>query len=212
MSQCLQNIAGCLVMRSVHEKSLGEKDARRTNFLVRLSARKHVRRLPNSRLQVPWTLNFFVKRLPQIFITNPHNALAITIIAMAVIAMKSAGRAVIRRTHFSNLQPNICKRHSTNNARPKDDPSMNNGTAIPVPNTVANLPLWQRLGPLSRGFQAYGRSQRKRPYATQFVSSMVIYFLGDLSAQNINGDDYDPKRTLRALIISAGSSIPSYKW
>jgi hypothetical protein len=96
--------------------------------------------------------------------------------------------------------------------RPKaeDDPA--NGTAIPIPATVANVPLWQRLGPLSRGFQAYGRSQRKRPYATQFCSSLVIYFLGDLSAQNINGDEYDPKRTLRALVISAGSSIPSYKW
>jgi hypothetical protein len=40
----------------------------------------------------------------------------------------------------------------------------------------------------------------------------VIYFLGDLSAQNINGDEYDPKRTLRALVISMGSSIPSYRW
>jgi len=40
----------------------------------------------------------------------------------------------------------------------------------------------------------------------------VIYFLGDLSAQSINGDDYDWKRTVRALFISMGSSIPSYKW
>jgi hypothetical protein len=41
---------------------------------------------------------------------------------------------------------------------------------------------------------------------------LVIYFLGDLSAQRINGDEYDSKRTLRALVISAGSSIASYKW
>jgi protein Mpv17 len=143
---------------------------------------------------------------------HQYNAPAITttnICAMAVLVVKTAGRAVLRRSHFSNLQPNIAKRHSTNNAA-RDDPAK--GTAIPVPNTVANVPLWQRLGPLSRGFQAYGRSQRQRPYTTQFCSSLVIYFLGDLSAQSINGDEYDPKRTLRALIISAGSSIPSYKW
>jgi len=135
---------------------------------------------------------------------------------MAVFMLKAVSRNALRRTHFpSRQQPNIAKRHSTNSnlaTRPKveDDPA--NGTAIPIPATVANVPLWQRLGPLSRGFQAYGRSQRKRPYATQFCSSLVIYFLGDLSAQNINGDEYDPKRMLRALVISAGSSIPSYKW
>jgi protein Mpv17 len=135
---------------------------------------------------------------------------------MGVFTIKAASRAILRRTHFpSRQQPNITKRYNTHGnpaTRPKaeDDPA--NGAAIPIPATVANIPLWQRLGPLSRGFQTYGRSQRKRPYTTQFCSSLVIYFLGDLSAQNINGDEYDPKRTLRALVISAGSSIPSYKW
>ncbi|KAH8659203.1 hypothetical protein BGZ60DRAFT_414812 [Tricladium varicosporioides] len=129
---------------------------------------------------------------------------------MAVFAMKAAGRGLLRRSHLPNRQPPFQKRHNATSRTKPDDPA--GGTAIPVPNTVATLPIWQRLGPLSRGFQAYGRSQRKRPYTTQFVSSLVIYFLGDLSAQNINGDEYDPKRTLRALIISAGSSIPSYKW
>lgn len=131
---------------------------------------------------------------------------------MAVFALKTAGRAVIRRSHFpSHRQPvNVTKRQHVTHSRP--DPTSGNGTSIPVPNTVATLPIWERLGPLSRAFQAYGRSQRKRPYTTQFVSSLVIYFLGDLSAQNINGDEYDSKRTVRALLISMGSSIPSYKW
>ncbi|KAE9363609.1 hypothetical protein N431DRAFT_422504 [Stipitochalara longipes BDJ] len=135
---------------------------------------------------------------------------------MAVFTIKAASRALLRRTHFpSRHQFNPTKRHHSSGnpatrPKPEDDPA--SGTAIPIPATVANVPLWQRLGPLSRGFQAYGRSQRKRPYATQFCSSLVIYFLGDLSAQNINGDEYDPKRMLRALVISAGSSIPSYKW
>ena len=131
---------------------------------------------------------------------------------MAVSAIKAASRTVLRRSHFPNRQSTLMKQHHSTTPRAKTQDDSSSGTSIPVPNTVATIPLWQRLGPLSRGFQAYGRSQRKRPYATQFCSSLVIYILGDLSAQNINGDEYDPARTLRALIISAGSSIPSYKW
>lgn len=83
---------------------------------------------------------------------------------------------------------------------------------IPVPNTVAPLPFWQRLGPLTRAGQAYARSQRKRPWATQFVSTLVIYFCADISAQRMSGKDYDPKRTARSLIIGGVASIPSYTW
>ena len=143
---------------------------------------------------------------------NTNNALSITRFTMAVFAIKTAGRTVLRKSPFPSRHPNILKRHQHNASRPKPEDDPANGTSIPVPNTVANIPIWQRLGPLSRGFQAYGRSQRRRPYTTQFCSSLVIYVLGDLSAQNINGDEYDPARTLRALVISAGSSIPSYKW
>jgi protein Mpv17 len=125
---------------------------------------------------------------------------------MAVLPFKAATRLCFRKPHHLHKFPS--KRHSSSNK--PDNPT--NGTSIPVPNTVAAIPIWHRLGPLSRGFQAYGRSQRKRPYTTQFFSSLVIYFLGDLSAQKINGDNYDPMRTLRAFVISAGSSIPSYKW
>ncbi len=139
---------------------------------------------------------------------------------MAVLPFKAASRAVIRRSHLPHNHPHLTKRHNTNTTNPTTRPADVTPTAniatttstIPIPNTIPTIPIWQRLGPLSRAFQAYGRSQRKRPYATQFASSLVIYFLGDLSAQNINGDEYDPKRTLRALFISAGSSIPSYKW
>jgi protein Mpv17 len=133
---------------------------------------------------------------------------------MAVFAIKTAGRAVLRRSPFPNRQANIPKRqqHTPSTSKPKADEDPAKGTSIPVPNTVANLPIWQRLGPISRGFQAYGRSQRKRPLTTQFFSALVIFSLGDLSAQSISGDEYDPARTLRALVIGAGASIPSYKW
>ncbi|KAG9241216.1 hypothetical protein BJ878DRAFT_466853 [Calycina marina] len=124
---------------------------------------------------------------------------------MAFIFIKTAGRAALRRTHIPGWS--IPKRHNSNNIQ-KPGPA----DPVPVANTVGPVPIWHRLGPLSKGFQAYGRSQRKRPLTTQFVSSLVIYVLGDLSAQNINGDEYDPARTVRALIISSGSSIPSFKW
>ncbi|RDW91916.1 hypothetical protein BP5796_01310 [Coleophoma crateriformis] len=137
-----------------------------------------------------------------------------------MILLNPSTRILLRRTtvpagpRTSHLSKRPQHTSSTNSSAstPKDDAATTAGTSIPVPNTVAAVPLWQRLGPLTRGFQAYGRSQRKRPYATQFVSSLVIYFLGDLSAQSISGEEYDPKRTARALAIGAGSSIPSYKW
>lgn len=145
-----------------------------------------------------------------------NNAPNTTLVKMAVFMMRTAGRTLLRRPYLPTRQQPLAKRHNTTSstpttARPKqDDPA--NSISIPVPNTVGAIPIWQRLGPLSKGFQAYGRSQRKRPLATQFVSSLVIFFMGDISAQSISGDEYDYKRTLRALVISAGSSIPNYKW
>ncbi|RYP39578.1 hypothetical protein DL767_002126 [Monosporascus sp. MG133] len=84
--------------------------------------------------------------------------------------------------------------------------------SIPVQNTVDLLPFWQRLGPLTRAGQAYARAQRRRPWATQVTSTLVIYFCADLSAQHMSGNSYDPKRTVRSLIIGGVSSIPSYTW
>jgi len=129
---------------------------------------------------------------------------------MALILLKTAGRAALRRPHSQGAK--IPKRHTSNGTQKKGadiDPA---GSPVPVANTVPVLPIWHRLGPVSKGIQAFGRSQRRRPYATQFVSSLFIWVLGDLSAQKISGEEYDPARTVRALILSAGSSIPSYKW
>lgn len=88
---------------------------------------------------------------------------------------------------------------------------------IPVPNTVPPVPepaprqWWQRLGPITRAAGAYARAQRRRPYVTQLCTSLAIYFCADLSAQSMD-DEYDPKRTVRSLVIGTVSSIPSYKW
>lgn len=138
---------------------------------------------------------------------------SITTALMLVFRSKVAGRAALRRHPFSNAT-NFTRRHNSTNPTTKTNAvdAAVNDASIPVQNTLAPLPVWQRLGVLSKGIQAYGRSQTKRPYATQFVASLVIYLLGDLSAQNIGGDEYDPYRTLRALVISACSSIQTYKW
>jgi hypothetical protein len=97
-----------------------------------------------------------------------------------------------------------------------------------------------KAGPLGRLGRWYSRVQERKPYATQFYSSIVIYLCGDLSAQLMfpseapppaksaekdskaledgdvkevsRGGGYDTWRTVRHLIVGAGSSIPSYNW
>ena len=98
-------------------------------------------------------------------------------------------------------------------------------------------PSWLWLDPIVEPFRAYGRVQQRRPYMTQLVSSLIIYFIGDCVAQSITQpepsaqqpepaeDDADEKgwvqkwsderdwaRTGRALVIGGLSAIPSYKW
>ena len=117
-----------------------------------------------------------------------------------------------QRTPFSSTPPS--RKPNNNTPAPESD---DKAEPIPVANTVAPLPLWQRLGPLTRAATAYARAQKRRPWGTQFVSALVIYCLADLSAQSINSDadegiDIDPKRTARSLVVGGIAAIPSYKW
>ena len=129
-----------------------------------------------------------------------------------------AGRLVLRRSaqRRQHTTSPVAKRHKTTGGR--EQPSnvstadTSTGKTIPTPDKIALLPLWQRLGPLTKAFSAYGRAQRNRPYATQLCSSLVIYICGDLSAQYIGGEEYNPWRTARNMTIGGISSIPSYKW
>jgi protein Mpv17 len=68
-----------------------------------------------------------------------------------------------------------------------------------------------------RPFHGYAAMQKRSPLLTQLESSLVIYFLGDLSAQYMSNSgkedaSYEPSRGLKALLIGGLSSIPSYKW
>lgn len=66
--------------------------------------------------------------------------------------------------------------------------------------------------------RAYDRAHRRRPYIVQLISTMVIYFLGDLSAQAIatanftEGPGYEPVRSLRSVTIGGLAAVPSYIW
>lgn len=81
-----------------------------------------------------------------------------------------------------------------------------------MPGTVAPLPIWQRLGPLTTGARAYARSQSKRPLATQFWTAVFIYACADLSAQYVGDEEYDVKRTGRSIVIGGVAALPTYKW
>lgn len=99
-----------------------------------------------------------------------------------------------------------------------------------------------KASPVGQLGRWYSRVQERKPYATQLWSSIIVYLCGDLSAQfffpaevappskaeqqdgKITAESkdenekeeprggYDPWRTVRHLIVGAGSSIPSYKW
>ncbi|KAL5613983.1 hypothetical protein FOVSG1_003046 [Fusarium oxysporum f. sp. vasinfectum] len=116
---------------------------------------------------------------------------------------KEESEVVQRQGAFKHPLRHLQRRFQT--SPPKKDP-------IPVPATVAPLPLWQRLGPLTTAVQAYARAQNKSPYKTQVATAVVIYIAGDLSAQYVSGNEYDPVRTLRNAVIGCVAAIPNYKW
>ncbi|KAJ5961202.1 uncharacterized protein N7479_008352 [Penicillium vulpinum] len=131
--------------------------------------------------------------------------------------------------------------HSTSSTPPKlPDPTSAATAAAGVATTPVRRGVREviKAGPVGKFGRWYARAQDRKPYTTQFWSSIVIYLCGDLSAQlffpsevpapaksdSEDGDvfaqgdgetvsaGYDPLRTLRHLCVGAGSSIPSYKW
>ncbi|KFY52320.1 hypothetical protein V497_08554 [Pseudogymnoascus sp. VKM F-4516 (FW-969)] len=113
-------------------------------------------------------------------------------------------RPAPKRTTATNTPKTTPPRTATTTPSPSE--------SIPTPGTIPPLPLWQRLGPLTTALSLFSRAQRARPWTTQFVSTLIVYLLGDLSAQRIRGGEYEPERAGRALVIGAGAAIPSYTW
>jgi len=94
----------------------------------------------------------------------------------------------------------------------KSSPTKVSGKSLSTVRELSPQPFWERLGPLSEAFGAYARNQKRRPWATQIGTSLVVYLCGDLVAQKIDGETYNPLRTLRHLTIGGICSIPAYSW
>lgn len=116
------------------------------------------------------------------------------------------------RTQQHSLSSARRRLTSNDNSGKAKDVGDDSGKIIPTPNGEAIHPFWRRLGPVTEAFKSYGTVQKKRPYATQVTTSIVIYLCGDLPAQIIGGEAYDPKRTVRNVMIGAICSIPAYSW
>ncbi|KAH7394058.1 hypothetical protein DE146DRAFT_116332 [Phaeosphaeria sp. MPI-PUGE-AT-0046c] len=133
-------------------------------------------------------------------------------------------------TYFGSPSLRTSLSRTTRRSHTSESPA---GQKAPETSTTIPGPSWLWLEPIYEPFRAYGRVQQRRPYMTQFISSLVIYFVGDLVAQSIaepapsdtiveEGDERgwvqewsnnrDWHRTGRSLIIGGMSSIPAYKW
>ncbi|KAJ9648864.1 hypothetical protein H2201_001944 [Coniosporium apollinis] len=142
-----------------------------------------------------------------------------------MIAPGGASRLLLRRTLHQRFNPTrLTKRpKSTSSQQHASSPS----SPAPTPRTIPG-PIWLWLEPLASPFHAYGRMQNRSPYITQLFSTLIIYFLGDLSAQSFSRpqapastsnsrsegalDWYDPLRAVRALTIGGLAAIPGYHW
>ncbi|GFF74345.1 uncharacterized protein C4G9.14 [Aspergillus lentulus] len=139
----------------------------------------------------------------------------------------------------ANASQSSAPSSSSPNTSPASTPS-----AVSTPARSSSRTFFQAIqaGPIGRLAESYARVQQRRPYATQIVSSIVVYLCGDLSAQLLfpsdspaqtprdaseeksadsagDGEDkasssggYDPLRTMRHLTVGVGSAIPSYNW
>ncbi|GIJ83647.1 hypothetical protein Asppvi_002477 [Aspergillus pseudoviridinutans] len=164
-----------------------------------------------------------------------------------------------RRHHSSEASPNPVREKnstsanasrssappsSTSASSPHTCPPAGTPSAASTPALSSSRTFFQAIqaGPIGRVAESYARVQQRRPYATQVVSSIVIYLCGDLSAQLLFPSDspaqtpraaseenpagsaedgevkaassggYDPLRTMRHLTVGVGSAIPSYNW
>lgn len=144
-------------------------------------------------------------------------------------------RSALPRSHATSLLHDL--RSNAGRATPKRWNASPPPVGQKAPSSAATIPgpNWLWLEPIYEPFRAYGRVQRRRPYMTQFVSSLVIYLVGDFVAQSIGptpapeeaveeADDgekgwvqawateRDWERTGRALLIGGAAAVPGYKW
>ena len=118
-------------------------------------------------------------------------------------------RSTLNRLH-QTVQRNLSRTHAR-----YESSKPNTSSGPPPSRTIPTQNSW--IDPFLRPFRAYGRMQHRSPLTTQFESTLVIYYLGDLCSQTIGSNvfidaEYEPIRGLRMMLIGALSSIPGYKW
>ncbi|KAI2464121.1 hypothetical protein F4781DRAFT_87198 [Annulohypoxylon bovei var. microspora] len=129
-------------------------------------------------------------------------------------------RAVFRRQleqlRVTRLPQSAPRRFQSSSSGPKPSAGEAAGEAakpkLPADAPAQPVSIWLRLGPLTRAGQAYARSQRNRPFATQIASAVAIYLAADISAQRISGKEYVAERTVRNMAIGAVSAVPCFLW
>jgi hypothetical protein len=122
--------------------------------------------------------------------------------------------ALRNKRHSSNGKGDSpLKNPESKNLPPNPQNGASAGEASKVEPVDIPIQLWyHRLGPVSKFFSWFHRMQLKRPYTVQLCTTLTTYLCGDLLAQDIGGELYDPNRTLRMLTIGAIAAIPGYKW
>ncbi|KAK8059155.1 hypothetical protein PG996_009085 [Apiospora saccharicola] len=124
-----------------------------------------------------------------------------------------ADAAAAKNTHHSDNATTASAPAPPQPTAKEEEAGTTTPLSVPVPGTVAPLPIWQRLGPLTRGAEAYARAQRRRPWVTQVATMLVIYLCADISAQQISGkDEHEYARTARSLTIGGVAAIPGHMW
>lgn len=164
-----------------------------------------------------------------------------------MIRLAFAGRATLLRRPLQRQKINISKRRSqttnasettvegTTNAQYNSAQAQKASASAPSAPQTIPIPANYWLQPFQTTLRHYTLMNQRRPYVTQFFSTLTIWLIGDLLSQYItsspppsetkDGDEpakdekvttfrnaYDPKRTARALIIGGIISIPSYRW
>ena len=127
----------------------------------------------------------------------------------SIVRQHGRGCAYKKRDLLSLVKRRYRANEATSHSKASKDIE---ATVSPASKSQKPLRFWQRLGPLTKVFNGYGHAQNTKPYVTQVVTSVVIYFCGDLGAQMIEGDSYDPTRAARNMVIGATVSIPAYNW
>lgn len=127
-------------------------------------------------------------------------------------------RALVRRLQQS-FQHNTTRMQQRSRWKSTNTASQSPVNAAQLKQRSIPGPSWAWIEPFTNSspVRTYNAMQKRSPLLTQFESALVIYFIGDLSAQLVGttafaDGEYEPIRGVRAMIIGGISSIPSYKW